>query len=159
MTTTADKTTTVETWLYAGERVSADGKKHFFAWCDPSGEILHYRKVRGSMPGHAYAVEVHRDDETIHVYGTPRYLGEQSDREATATQLDTWRAEHAAARARQDGDRLEKQAADDDELERALEVLHRHHGRLRSYVKRGAFQAYVLGEIQRPAKQRDDDDA
>lgn len=156
MTAPAEVATVVETWLYAGQRLDPKGKI-FHAWHD-GHDVVHFVKLPAHIPGHAYAVETIRDGDRLSVRGTPRYLAEQGDRQATGRQLDEWRAEHAAAKATVESKRLEKDAGD-DELERALEVLRRHHERLRSYVKKGAFQSYVLGEMQRPpAKLKKDED-
>lgn len=154
----ADPKRTTEEWIYAGKRL--DGKdKTYQVWIDPSGAELHYRKLPGSMPGHVYAVDVSRDDGSICVFGNPRYLAEQATRAATPAQIETWRAETTAARQILEGKRAEKRAAEDDDLQAALEVLRRHHAKLRSYTKKGAFAGYVLGEIQRPpAKSKEEDD-
>lgn len=140
-----------ETWLYAGQRVDSKGKT-FHAWHD-GHELVTFTKVSGVQPGTAYAVEVIRTGERLSVRGTPRYLGSGADRQPTQVQADEWRAEHAAAKALVESKRQEKAAVAEDELDRALEVLRRHHERLRSYVKKGAFQSYVLGEMQRPPKE------
>lgn len=141
---------TTETWLYAGHRTN-DGKTVSHVWVDPEGKELFFKKLPGSMPGHAYQIELTRGEEgRVTVHGSPRYLGSSADRQATDVQLETWRGEHAAANGRIESNRAEKNAGADDELQQALEVLRRHHNRLRGYVKKGAFQAYVLGEMQRP---------
>lgn len=141
-----------EEWIYAGKRVDAKDKL-YDAWWDGTRE-LHYAKLTGSMPGHVYAVDVTREDGHVLVSGSPRYLAEQATIEATPKQIDTWRAEDRAARSIADGKRVEKQAKDDDELERALEVLRRHYSRLTTQTRKGAFTSYVIGELSRKPKEQ-----
>ena len=144
-----------EEWIYAGERLDSQDKL-YTVWIDSAGEELHFRKLNAGIPGQVYKVEVDRSDGGVRVSGSPRYLAEQATRSATPAQIDAWRAETAAARQALDAKRTEKSAAEDDELQAALEVLRRHHAKLRSYAKKGAFQSYVLGEMQRaPKKERD----
>lgn len=129
-----ETTPTTEEWIYAGERHARVKNTTLNVWIDPSGEELYFSKVSGGIPGQIYAVQVTRDS-SVHITGSPRYLAEQATREpATAAQIDAWRAETAAARQMIESDRAEKAARADDELQAALEVLRRHHSKLRSYV-------------------------
>lgn len=156
MATETDDYTTEE-WLYAGQRLNAK-EQLYHVWVDPSGEQLGYRKLPAGMPGQAYHVDVDRTNGTITVKGAPRYRAELATRQATPAQIETWRAETAAARQILEAKRAEKNAAGDDELQQALEVIRRHRHRIKSYAKRGAFDSYVLGELGRPpAKQRDEE--
>jgi hypothetical protein len=153
---TSDKTT-IEEWIYAGERLDAKDKP-YTVWIDPAGEELRYRKLHGGIPGQTYAAEIQRAESGITVHGQPRYLAEQATRSATPAQTERWRAETAAAKQILEAKRAEKAAGENDELQAALEVLRRHHSKLRSYAKKGAFASYVLGELQRPPAPTAEDD-
>lgn len=148
-----DTPTTVETWLYAGQRLF--NKKVTNAWHDGQ-RLLYFGKLSGGVPGGAFAVEVVRDGDSVSVTGSPRYLAERADRKATQKQLDEWRAETAVAKQTIESAREEKSAAADDELDRALNVLRRHHARLGSYARKAAFQTWVTGEVQRPPKKEEE---
>lgn len=143
---------TSEEWLYAGQRLDSKDKL-FYLWVDPSGEELMFRKLPGTLPGSAYLIDVDRTGDKVQVSGAPRYRAELAERYATERQLELWRAEDKAAKTLVEAKRVEKAAAADDELERALEVLRKHYDRLRSMAKRGAFITYVTGELTRTPRQ------
>src|SRR4051812_39220947 len=142
--------TATETWLYAGQRLGKDDKPRH-AWHD-GHDLLYYKKLSAFSVGGAYRVDVDRASDGLSVSGSPRYIDANQDghREPTPTQLEPWRAEDAAAKAIVEGKRLEKAAAGDGDLEKALEVIRRHYDRLRTMQKRGAFISYITGEMTRP---------
>lgn len=142
---------TTETWYYAGRRIAAGGKAFVYAWVDAEGEERYYGKLKTAFGqiGAAYTVAVTRDDDRVRV--DPESLRFIDDK-ASHVAIEAWRVEDTAAYHQLESRKAEKRAAENDELQDALDVLRRHFTACKTYSSKWSFAQWVAAEVARPPK-------
>lgn len=78
-------------WVYLGPHWRDNGR---WAWRDPEGETLGFKKVRARLFGGIYTVRVHRTEDVITVYGTPTWTGRHTEDAAEIQARATKRETH-----------------------------------------------------------------
>ena len=97
--------TTVE-YVYAGLREYNRGR-YLHCYLDRSGELKAWKKApMGTVIGGVYKIEADADNHGSVVPRTSEYVGKSEDPEHLE-HLDQWKLESAAARAKQEAERLE----------------------------------------------------
>lgn len=144
------ETAKTERWFYAGRRVTTKGKQ-YDAWYDGE-QIKLYPKTPGVI-GAGYDVEVSRDGDGTTMHGKPKYVASAAA-DTTGDLVRGWKVEDADARHEIETKREEKRAAEDDEVQDALDVLRRHFHSSRSYSAKWGFAQWVAAEVARPPRDK-----
>ncbi len=125
-----------ERWVFLGQSPS---KPNSFRWRDEAGQVLHFGKVKGRIPGGIYTVQVHRcGAEDMSAMQDPSWTGERAE-DAAAIQLTAKRVEDAHRRKAME--KNTSRMADIDEalaplLELAAPLLTADRETLLAYVTR-----------------------
>src|SRR5262245_59839552 len=118
-----------ETWIFAGSRVGAGGKK-IHAWLPTTGDDPLANGERwwnakgGYVVGGAYTVRTSHEGDATYMHGIPVYVGKAADMvDCTPEALATLNARHIAAETRLRSLALERNAKRTSELDAALKPL------------------------------------
>ena len=124
-----DTERTTERWVYAGIRVTRQGKRAA-AWIDEGGhELLFGERTADYVIGAAYEARVRRQGEGTSLYGKPRFA---ASRDPGDPQPAVWEVESRAAKIRLTCASRERQAAKQSALDEALAPLEEIAARLRT---------------------------
>jgi hypothetical protein len=138
--------TTTEVWTYVGRRQGAS-RDIVHAWLDPEDSTLAYGKVKGSVIGGRYCLDVERIDSKTTVY--PDTLTFTGERDPSDELRLTWEAADRTTMIAVERDRLERKQATDSEFDRAIAPLRDVYAKQTSYARRSAFVALVITELGR----------
>lgn len=141
-----DQTYNEEAWTFCGRRTGS-GNAIRYVWLDAQGDELWYQKLKGTVIGGTYLVEVDRSNEKITVLGgTPPYDSETPLHE----RRDEWKLLERTDLALRERKSLEKKQADaDTAFEDACAMLKELYRKMPSHVRRSAFLFLVQEEITR----------
>jgi hypothetical protein len=139
---TDEKKYVVETWTYMGARRGSKVSK-VYVWRDERGEEMVYYKLRASVIGGKYEIEVSRSgDKTTVSPDSVKYAGVNEEMSA---EVAGWRVQNALTDESLSRERLErKDKSANGPFGDALEPLLKLYGTLRTRHDRIAFQAMVL---------------
>jgi hypothetical protein len=139
------ETKPVERWTYTGRRRGAKNLT-YYAWIDKSGEDRWYRKLRASVIGGIYTVEVDRSSENVSVYpASLQYTGDRVEPEKRAD----WELRDRTLMVTIERERLEKKHAGESEFDKAMAPLRQLYAQQRTWSQRAALTAMVLSELGR----------
>jgi len=145
---------TIETWIYAGERVASDGKKRVEVWLDETGRDLWFAFKSAKTIGGRYRVHVTRgaDAESVSMHRSPapEYVDRVGPGHELVAQLAVWQAADLAAKTRQANRRREaRDAAEATSLDEALATIRRIANKQRTAADRAALVGHVITELTR----------
>lgn len=113
---------------------------------EPDDGVTMYKKalVEFAVPGNVFQF-VETANDTIFFRGPkgPIMVGTWADEEDVVR----WKATDMAQRAIKSQRDVNRRAAQDDEVEEAVETLRKYYGSLRTRADRGAFVQYVTGAV------------
>lgn len=134
----------IETWTYVGRRFLT-GNKIGYAWIDATDEEVMFDKIKATVVGGLYEIEVVRGGDKLSVYkNTVKYVGPSgSDKDTVAK----WAALDKAAYTEQQRRAVERKAAKEDQPLANLTLAQVATMVRRSPSQRSAIIATVINEI------------